>query len=216
MSSRVLVVDDAPIVRFLLKSILEKNGFTVVGEAGNGQEALDEVAKFQPEVVLMDVNMPVMDGVQTVKELRRQKFGGKIIMLTISRSEPDLLGAITAGADGYLLKNVEPGDLEAAIRQVKEGKGALSPEVTRPVMQALASAAPGGVEEKLSSRELEVLGCIADGNTTTQVADQLSISESTVKTHVRHILEKLDATNRAEAVQKALNLGLIRNPGDLP
>lgn len=118
---RVLVVDDHALFRRGLVSLLmEMPGIQVVGEAGNGQEALQEVAKFQPEVVLMDVNMPVMDGVQTVKELRRQKFGGKIIMLTISRSEPDLLGAITAGADGYLLKNVEPGDLEAAIRQVGE------------------------------------------------------------------------------------------------
>ena len=135
-------------------------------------------------------------------------------MLTISRHEPDLIGAITAGADGYLLKNVEPADLETAIRQVNEGKGALSPEVTRSVMRALASADPVGVEEKLSERELEVLACIADGNTTTQVANQLSITNSTVKTHVRHIFEKLGATNRAEAVQKALNLGLIRNLGD--
>ena len=135
-------------------------------------------------------------------------------MLTISRQEPDLLGAITAGADGYLLKNVEPADLEEAIHQVREGKGALSPEVTRPVMQALTTAALGAREEKLSRRELEVLASVAEGKTTSQDAAQLSISASTVKTHVRHILEKLDATNRAQAVRIALSLGLIRGSDD--
>ena len=212
---RVLVVDDHALFRRGLVSLLqEMPGIQVVGEAGNGEAAIDAVVRQPPEVILMDVNMPVMDGVATVEELKRRKYMGKIIMLTISRQEPDLLGAITAGADGYLLKNVEPAELENAIHHVMEGRGALSPEVTRPVMQALASGTTGVFEEKLTRRELEVLAWVADGATTTQVADQLSISESTVKTHVRHILEKLEATNRAEAVQKALRLGLIRDPGD--
>jgi DNA-binding NarL/FixJ family response regulator len=211
---RVMVVDDHALFRRGLVSLLqEMPGFQVVDQAGHGQEALELVENARPDVILVDVNMPVMDGVETVRQLKRRDFQGKIIMLTISRNEPDLLGAITAGADGYLLKNVEPADLETAIVDVLEGRGALSPEVTRAVMQALSSKGTGGYEEKLSGRELQVLSCIADGATTTQVAEQLSISESTVKTHVRHILEKLDATNRAEAVQKALNLGLIRNPG---
>ncbi len=211
---RVLVVDDHALFRRGLVSLLqEMPGIQVVGEAGNGQEAIAAVEHQSPDVILMDVNMPVMDGVATVKRLKKETFAGKIIMLTISRQEPDLLGAIRACADGYLLKSVEPADLEKAIVQVLEGKGALSPEVTRPVMQALASGGVGGYEEKLSGRELEVLTCVADGATTTQVADRLSISESTVKTHVRHILEKLEATNRTEAVRIALNLGLIRDPG---
>jgi DNA-binding NarL/FixJ family response regulator len=134
----------------------------------------------------------------------------RILMLTISKSETDLLGAITAGADGYLLKSAEPEELRKAILLVHQGLSVLSPQVTRQVLTAAMAAEqnqPMGIE--LSGREREVLECLAQGKTTSHIAADLFISENTVKTHVRHILEKLEASNRAEAVSKAAQMGLI-------
>jgi DNA-binding NarL/FixJ family response regulator len=207
---RVLVVDDHSLFRQGLVSLLgEMPRILVVGEAENGRQALSVTRQIQPDVILMDVNMPIMDGVLAVEALRKENFHGQIIMLTVSKHDDHLKGAIIAGADGYLLKNVEPAELHNAILQVTEGKGILSPDITKQVFRAV-SAEPAPVEGgSLSSRERQVLVCIAEGNTTAQISDQLSISESTVKTHVRHILKKLDAGNRTEAVRKALSLGLI-------
>jgi DNA-binding NarL/FixJ family response regulator len=134
----------------------------------------------------------------------------RVLMLTISQNDTDLLDAIRAGADGYLLKNTEPEDLRKALQRVAEGQGALSPEVTAPVLRAVSRF---GTEEPgilLSDRELDVLGCLVEGQTTIQIASRLFISENTVKTHVRHIFEKLEVSNRAEAVGKALQMGLIK------
>jgi DNA-binding NarL/FixJ family response regulator len=184
--------------------------FQVIGEAGNGQEAVEMVQRTQPDVVLLDVNMPVMNGVETVSALREGGRKCKILMLTISKHEDDLFGAINAGADGYLLKNAEPDELRKAILQVSEGKAVLSPEVTRTVMKAVAGGQGVILDGGLSKRELEVLECLAQGKTTLQIASELYVSENTVKTHVRHILGKLEAANRAEAVSKAAQMGLIR------
>lgn len=208
---RLLVVDDHALFRRGLVSLLsDLKGVQVVGEAGNGEEALAEVARCAPDVVLLDVNMPTMGGVETVEALRRQKFEGAILMLTVSKQEDDLLGAIRAGADGYLLKNVEPDELRRAITEVAAGRGVLSPEVTRQVMRAASMPYTRGPGEDLSRREREVLEALGKGLTTAQIAAELFISDNTVKTHVRHILEKLDAANRTEAVRKAVQLGLIR------
>jgi DNA-binding NarL/FixJ family response regulator len=182
----------------------------VIGEAEDGNRGLAAALASKPDVVLLDVNMPVMGGVETVQSLRRQDFAGGIIMLTISRQEEDLLGAITAGADGYLLKNVEPAELQQAIQRVHAGRGVLSPEVTRAVMRAVSPTPDPGAWSGLSQREQEVLRFLAQGLTTAAIAEQLVISKNTVKTHVRHILEKLDASNRTEAVRKAIQLGVIR------
>jgi DNA-binding NarL/FixJ family response regulator len=130
-------------------------------------------------------------------------------MLTISKNDEDLLNAISAGADGYLLKNASPEELKKAIRNVERGMGALSPEVTRQVMTAVASGKIPQQEIGLSAREIEVLSCLARGLTTAQISSELFISENTVKTHVRHILEKLEASNRVEATRKAVQMGLI-------
>jgi DNA-binding NarL/FixJ family response regulator len=181
----------------------------VVGEAGDGQQALEEVSRTEPDVVLIDVNMPRMNGIETVEALTGRP-GLHMLMLTISKHDEDLFGAILAGADGYLLKNAEPEELRRAITLVAEGKSILSPEVTRRVMKAVESL-PGVVPEiGLSRRELEVLNCLARGMTSTQIAVNLFITENTVKTHVRHILEKLEASNRAEAVSRAIQLGIIK------
>ncbi len=206
---RLVVVDDHALFRSGLISLLNGTAeFQVVGEAGNGQEALDVVRRLSPDVILLDVNMPVMGGVETVTELR-QGSDARILMLTISKNDEDLFGAISAGADGYLLKNVTPDELFKAIRNVQSGLSVLAPDVTRQVMRAVSLEQVGAADRGLSSRELEVLKCLAQGKTTAQISNELFISDNTVKTHVRHILEKLEASNRAEAVSKAVQLGMI-------
>jgi len=208
---RLVVVDDHALFRRGLISLLnDMPEFSVVGEAGNGMEALQVVQAELPDVVLLDVNMPEMDGIQTVEAIRKLHKVPHILMLTISQHEDDLMSAIRMGADGYLLKNTEPEDLRKSILRVSTGEGALSPEVTGTVMRALARQADVSNQQQLSDRELEVLSCLAEGHTTSQIANKLFISENTVKTHVRHILEKLEASNRTEAVSKAIQLGLIQ------
>jgi two-component system nitrate/nitrite response regulator NarL len=210
---RLAVVDDHALFRAGLISLLnEMPEFSVVGEAGDGQGALDLIKQKKPDLILLDVNMPRMGGVETVRALRNLPHGEEyhILMLTISKNEEDLLGAITAGADGYLLKNAEPEELRKAIHLVVQGMSVLSPQVTRQVLRAaVVGDQSRSTDSGLSGREMEVLACLAQGKTTSQIAGELFISENTVKTHVRHILEKLEAANRAEAVSKAVQMGLI-------
>ena len=208
-SIRLVVVDDHALFRAGLISLLsEMPEFEVVGDADDGERALETISQTKPDVVLLDVNMPGMGGVETVRKLRKQQEC-RILMLTISKNEEDLFGAITAGADGYLLKNAEPDELRKSILLVHQGMSVLSPHVTRQVLRAVNSEQVRSSDMGLSSREMEVLDCLAQGMTTVQIAEGLFISENTVKTHVRHILEKLDASNRAEAVSKAIQLGVI-------
>ncbi|MGD9092039.1 MAG: response regulator transcription factor [Anaerolineales bacterium] len=207
---RLVVVDDHALFRSGLISLLSgMDEFQVIGEAGNGQEALEIVKETKPDVLLLDVNMPEMGGVETVQALKGSETC-RIIMLTISKSDQDLLGAIRAGADGYLLKNASPEELCKAIRYVHDGRSVLAPDITRQVMRAVNVEQPHIINRGLSDREMEVLDCLAEGKTTSQISNELFISDNTVKTHVRHILEKLEASNRAEAVSKAMQIGLIR------
>lgn len=206
---KVLVVDDHALFRAGLISLLgEIPEVKVVGEADSGEVAIKLAANLKPDLILMDVHMPGMGGVRAVKALK-QREECRVLMLTISKNDADLFGAISAGADGYLLKNAEPDELRRAILQVSIGMSVLSPQVTRKVMQAVNTNPDRNSDSNLSSREMEVLGCLAQGQTTTQIAESLFISENTVKTHVRHILEKMEASNRAEAVSKAVQMGLI-------
>ena len=206
----IIVVDDHALFRAGLIGLLSNMPeFEVVGEAANGAEAIEIIHKKARDIVLLDVNMPGMSGVEVVRQLHG-KVKSKIIMLTISKHDEDLFGAINAGADGYLLKNAEPEELRKALEQVAQGKSVLSPEVTRQVMRAVVNLqefAPGKV---LSKREIDVLVCLSQGKTTSQISEELYISDNTVKTHIRHILEKLEAANRIEAVTKATQLGLIQ------
>lgn len=207
---RVVVVDDHTLFRRGLVSLLTAmQGIQVVGEASNGESSLEVIACTKPDLVLLDVNMPVMDGVETVKALR-SRADCRVLMLTISQQQQDLIGAIQAGADGYLLKNAEPDDLQNAIFLVMENKSVISPEVTRQVFQVVSKSSNNSeIMPKLTPRELEVLQCLALGKTTSQVSKHLFISKNTVKTHVRKILDKLKASNRTEAVSKAVQYGLI-------
>lgn len=211
---RLAVVDDHALFRAGLISLLsEMPEFVIVGEADDGSMASNLVIEKRPDVLLLDINMPGIGGVETVRALRKlpDEHQCKILMLTISKNDEDLLGAITAGADGYLLKSAEPEELSRAIKQVHQGMSVLSPQVTRQVIKAAVSGDQYRSEESmLSSREMEVLECLARGRTTSQIAEELFISDNTVKTHVRHILEKMDASNRAEAVSKAVQMGILR------
>jgi DNA-binding NarL/FixJ family response regulator len=208
---RLVVVDDHALFRAGLVSLLaQMPELQIVGEAGNGREALAVIANTRPDVVLLDVNMPELGGVETVRALQQAGATCQVLMLTISKHDEDLFGAIAAGADGYLLKNAEPDELRRAIVLVAEGKSVLSPEVTGRVLKAVGSAQSLHSDVGLSKREMEVLDFLAQGKTSAQIASGLFITENTVKTHVRHILEKLEAANRAEAVSRAIQLGLIR------
>ncbi len=215
---RLAIVDDHALFRAGLISLLKNmEEFSVVGEASDGEEACELVRKVKPDILLLDVHMPGLGGVATVEQLRRfpAEMQPRILMLTISKKDTDLLGAIAAGADGYLLKNAEPQELRNAILKAHQGMAVLSPQVTRQVLQAAMgnTIAPQNTSG-LSEREIEVLECLAEGLTTGGIANKLFISENTVKTHVRHILEKLDASNRAEAVSKAIQQGIIRRAQD--
>ena len=206
---RIVVVDDHALFRRGLVGLLsEMQDFQVVGEAADGTEALKVIADQHPDLVLLDVNMPEMGGVETVLAMKKANIEAQVLMLTISQHEEDLIGSIRAGASGYLLKNAEPETLRKTILDVMAGRSVLAPEVTEQVFRLLRS---GQVEASgiLSERELEVLQLLAQGYTTAQTASELVISENTVKTHVRHILNKLEVGNRAEAVAKATQLGLI-------
>lgn len=206
---RIVVVDDHTLFRRGLVGLLaEMEGFQVIGEASNGQDALVVIAAQKPDIVLLDVNMPEMSGIETLAALRKQGMEYPVLMLTISQYEEDLIGAIRAGANGYLLKNAEPETLRQTIKQVVAGNAVLAPEVTGQVFRLVRS---GQFDPKslLTDREVEVLRFLSQGLTTAQTGTEMFISENTVKTHIRHILEKLDVSNRAEAVARATQLGLI-------
>ena len=209
---KILVADDHPLFRRGLVGLLsEQPDCRVVGEASSGPEALELSREGQPDVVLLDVHMPGGGGLAVVGALKDS--GARVLMLTISDKDEDLMEAIGVGADGYLLKSAEPEELCQAIRQIAAGGAVLSPEVTAAVMQAAARGQDHQAGVSLSPRERQVLTELARGATTAQIAQALvlspSIAVSTVKTHVGHILEKLDAANRAEAVGRAAALGLL-------
>lgn len=207
---RLVVVDDHALFRRGLVGLLEEmTDFIVVGEAVNGQEALPVIDRVLPDIILLDINMPVMDGIQTLAAIRKSHPDQKVLMLTISQNDDDLIGAIVAGANGYILKNTEPDILHNIILQVAAGNSVLSPEITAKVLQAVRRSQSDRSRGLLSEREVEVLKCLARGQTTAQIANILFISENTVKTHIRHILEKMEVNNRAEAVARAAQLDMI-------
>ena len=207
---RLVVVDDHALFRRGLVGLLEEMpDFIVVGEAANGQEALPVIDQVQPDIILLDINMPVMDGIQTLTAIRKSHPEQKVLMLTISQNDDDLIGAIVTGANGYILKNTEPDVLHNIILQVAAGNSVLSPEITAKVLQAVRRSQSDRSRGLLSDREVEVLKCLARGQTTAQIASVLFISENTVKTHIRHILEKMEVNNRAEAVARAAQLEMI-------
>jgi len=206
---RLLIADDHPVVRDGLRGIFEASGeFEVVGEASSGREAVDRTAALEPDVVLMDLRMPEMDGVAAIRRLAERGVKARVLVLTTFDTDTDVLPAIEAGATGYLLKDSPPEDLLRGARAAARGEAVLSPSVaTRLLGQVRAPAA-----DPLSQRELEVLGLIAQGASNRDAASRLFISEATVKTHVLHIFAKLGVNDRAAAVAAGFERGLLPRP----
>ncbi len=207
---KLLIADDHTLFRRGLAGLLnQRPEFQIVGEVNNGIDAVKIGLQRQPDVVLMDVHMPGGNGIKAVERLKKET-AVRIIMLTISNKDEDLLASLSAGADGYLLKNVELEQLCKYIKQIVAGQSILSPEITEKVIQAAISTRQTQQPTvKLSKRECEVLEALAQGSTTSEIATILIISKNTAKTHIRRILKKLDASNRVEAVARATALGII-------
>jgi DNA-binding NarL/FixJ family response regulator len=217
MAIRVLLVDDQALFREGLETLLSVHeDIKVVGQAENGQESIEVAAKVKPDVVLMDIRMPIMDGVRATRLLKDARPQCNVIVLTTFDDDEIIFDALRTGAVGYLLKDVASAQLVEAIRAAARGESILEPSVAAKVIAEftrVSSMVPPmqmeGLVEPLSERELEILGLIARGASNKEVADQLFIAEGTVKNHMTHILGKLDARDRTQAVLKARDLGLV-------
>ncbi len=206
-SIRILISDDHPVVRAGLSGMISAEpGFEVIGEAENGKEAIALTGELKPDVVLMDLRMPEMDGVTAIGHIKADYPDVNILVLTTYESDADILRAIETGATGYLLKDTPRKELFGAIRMVAEGKSPLDPGVATRLMQRMR----GSEEEGLSTREIEVLELVARGTSNKEIAKQLWVSETTVKSHMLHIFDKLGVTDRTAAVTAALKRGIIR------
>jgi len=220
VSIRVLLADDQALVRSGFRMILdEREGIEVVGEAENGAQAIELAQALRPDVILMDVRMPVVDGVEATRQLVSGGTDARIVILTTFDLDEYVYAAIRAGASGFLLKDVRPSELVDGIRVVAAGEALLAPSVTRRLLDRFATALPDGEDEapppsleSLTERELEVLKLLARGLSNTELAEQLFLSETTVKSHVSSIFRKLRLRDRAQAVVLAYELGLVR-PG---
>jgi NarL family two-component system response regulator LiaR len=206
---RVLIVDDHAIVREGLRNFLGLlPDLKLVGEAANGAEALAAVARSRPEVVLMDLVMPEMDGVEATRRLAAEHPKVKVIVLTSFSDDDKLYPAIKAGAVAYLLKDVGARELAEAIRAAARGEVRLAPEVTRRLMSGIAGGAEAAPENELTDREREVLACLGRGLSNKEIGSELFISEKTVKTHVSNLLDKLGLADRTQAALYAVKHGL--------
>lgn len=205
---KIIIVDDHSVVRSGLGAFLQVfDDFELVGEASNGKEALEACAANHPDVVLMDLVMPVMDGAQATKEIRERYPDIQVIVLTSFKEDELIEGALQSGAIGYLLKNVSADDLADAIRSAHIGRPTLAPEATRALIKASGRKQSHGFE--LTPREKEVLKMMADGLSNPEIARKLIVSRSTVKFHVSSILSKLEAASRTEAVAIAFQNRMI-------
>ncbi len=205
-SIRILVVDDHPIVRDGIRGVFAgDDDFEVVGEAGDGADAVRQTAQLDPDVVLMDLRMPTMGGVEAIRQLRKLKHPARVLVLTTYDTDRDVLPAVEAGATGYLLKDAPRDELIRAVRAAYAGQSVLSPAVAGTLMERVGDHNLGA----LSPRELEVLRLVAGGATNRAVGRQLFVSEATVKTHLLHLYDKLGVRDRAAAVAVAYERGLL-------
>jgi DNA-binding NarL/FixJ family response regulator len=217
---RVLVVDDHAVFRAGLTAVLDREpGVIVVGEAADGAEALEQVLRLRPDVVLLDVRMPVVDGIAACASIKDASPEARVVMLSVSEDETDLYAAIRCGASGYLLKEIRVDEVARAVRAVHGGQSLISPRMAGKLMDEFAALARRAEETprltsapRLTERELEVLRLVAEGLNNGEIAKRLFISQNTVKNHVRNILEKLQLHSRMEAVvyavrEKILDLG---------
>ncbi len=212
MSIRVLIVDDHPVVRTGLRHLFDTEpGFEVTGEAADGSAAVAAVAAERPSIVLMDLQMPVMDGVEAIRRIRAMPDPPPVLVLTTYDSDSQILGAVEAGASGYLLKDAPRETLFASVRSAVAGGSPLAPTVAARLLEHVGRR-DNKPAEPLTSRELDVVRLVSQGASNREIARDLRISEATVKTHLLHIFEKLGVADRTSAVTTALNRGLIELP----
>jgi DNA-binding NarL/FixJ family response regulator len=216
MSLRVVVADDQAMVRAGFRSLLnEEPDIDVVGEASDGEQAVAAVRRFRPDVALMDIRMPNVDGLDATRRIVAAGAATRILILTTFDLDEYVYEGLRAGASGFLLKDASPEQLIAAIHVVAEGEAVLAPTVTRRVVEAFARIPAAdeelrGALETLTAREREVLRLLARGRSNAEIARELVVSEATAKTHVRHVLSKLDLRDRVQAVVFAYESGLVR------
>jgi DNA-binding NarL/FixJ family response regulator len=216
LSTRVLIADDQALVRVGLRKILESEPETdVVGEAGDGEDAIAAAGRLRPDVVLMDIRMPVLDGIEATRRLVGAQPGARVLILTTFGLDGYVFDALRAGASGFMLKDAPPEEIAAAVRIVASGEALLAPAVTRAVVEEFVKqgpAAPVGpppAVADLTPREREVLDLLARGLSNSEICGRLVISEATAKTHVARILQKLDLRDRVQAVIYAYESGLV-------
>jgi DNA-binding NarL/FixJ family response regulator len=206
---RLLLADDHALFRSSLRSLLEARGVEVVGEASDGHRAVELAVSLQPDLVLMDLSMPGLDGIEATRQLKAKMPEVKVVVLTASMEDEDLFAALRAGAQGYLLKNLEADSFFDLLDRAVAGEPALTPQMSRKVLEAFTKREPARTHhddpDALTDREREVLELMVDGITSNrQLAQRLEVSENTVKFHVRNILDKLHLHNRAQAVGHAM------------
>ena len=209
---RVLICDDHAVVRQGLATFLDlQDDIEIAGEAADGADAVAKAASLQPDVVLMDLVMPQLDGVEAIRRIRAADPDAKIIVLTSYADDEKIFSAIRAGASGYLMKDVSPQDLAKAIRMARDGDPLLHPDVARRLMDHVSHPEPPGAAAvaRLTAREVEVLRLIARGLANKEIARELVLSEKTVKTHVSNLLQKLDLGDRTQAAMFAVRNGVV-------
>ena len=211
-SIRILIVDDHTVVRDGLSSVLGREAdLTVVGEASNGIEAVEETSRLKPDVILMDLRMPELDGVEAMKRIAENDPAANVLVLTTFDTDEYIFQAIQAGAKGFLLKDASHDDLYKAVRAVSKGESLIEPGVAARVLSRFVELAQNQASpvDILSEREMDVLRQMASGNGNKEIAAQLGLSESTIKTHVARIFQKLDVNDRTSAVTQAIRRGII-------
>ena len=215
MNEKVLLIDDHTLFRAGLEDLLTRRGIEVVAAVGSGEEGMQKAAELEPDIVLLDMRMPQMSGLMVLRQLRKDHKGLKVVMLTTSTNDTDLLEALRAGARGYLLKDIEPDDLVTAIREILAGKTVVAPELSS-VLARFVQGDDGELREDesanpfsaLTPREYEILTLLAEGQSNKVIARNLGISDGTVKLHVKAILRKLNVSSRITAAVMAVEHGI--------
>ena len=208
----VLLVDDHPLLRQGVAQLIDmEDELKVIGEAGSGEEAIPKAHELNPDLILLDLNMKGMSGIETLKAMREQEITSRIVVFTVSDSHDDVISALRAGADGYLLKDSEPEELLPAIKQVAKGQQIFSPKLSQIMANALRNKTndTSNKQAELTSRELEIVKLIAQGKTNKEIARELNITEATVKVHVKNLLKKLSLKSRVEAALWAVSNKIV-------
>jgi DNA-binding NarL/FixJ family response regulator len=214
---KVVIVDDQALIRDGLRTMLELDDkITVVGEAGDGGDALDVIQRARPDLVLMDIRMPGLDGLEATRQLLKRPAGPKVLLLTTYDADEYVIEAMRAGASGFLLKDLRKGQLVRAVHQAAAGDLVIDPSITKRLIEKIVDTKRARTEaltalKRLTEREVEVLRLMARGLTNAELATELSVSESTVKTHVARVLDKLELRDRVHAVILAYEIGLMDN-----